>query len=154
MVEEGIVQSVEEDVLVVEIQRPSACSGCAARGACLTLGPSRRVIRVRRPADAQAVRGDRVRLEIRSVTFLRATFMGYMVPTLAFFAGVAVVMLAVDPGGTVLGVQRDVAAFVAGGAGVAGSFAALWLTGSRGAARERYAPRVVEVLGQRDPSGC
>lgn len=153
MEEEGLVRSVRDGELMVEILRPAACSSCAARGACMTLAPRRRVIRVRSDGQFDPRQGDRVRLQIRTVTFLRATFLGYLVPTLAFFAGVAAVLVAVPSGQTVMGLARDIAAFVAGAAGVALSFLGLWIAGSRSAARQRYAPRIVAVLKESDPGG-
>lgn len=140
------MREVEEDALVVVVKRQAACSSCAARGACVTFSPSERVVRVQRGEAAPEARpGDRVTLQIRSLTFLRASLLGYLVPTLAFFAGVAAVLVTVDRGGTVLGVARDIAAFAAGLAGVVAAFVGLWIAGSRPSARKRYAPRIIAV---------
>jgi sigma-E factor negative regulatory protein RseC len=148
LVEEGTVREVREDELLVRVKRQAACASCAARGACLTFGPSERLVRVTRRRDDPEVRpGDRVTLEIRSLTFLRASLLGYLVPTLAFFAGVAAVLLSVREGSTVAGLGRDLAAFLAGLAGVAAAFVGLWIAGSRPSAKRRYAPRIVAVHG-------
>jgi sigma-E factor negative regulatory protein RseC len=144
LVEEGTVEAVEGGTLVVRVRRQAACSACAARGACLAFGPTERVVRVDQ-AREPARPGDRVTLEIRSVTFLRATILGYLVPTLAFLAGAGTVLVLVAEGQRVLGVGRDVAAFAAGIAGVAATFAGLGIAGSRPEARRRYAPKVVAV---------
>jgi positive regulator of sigma E activity len=89
--------------------------------------------------------GDRVKLEIRSATFLRATMVGYLLPTVVFFAGVGAIWLLVPQGGTVLGLARDLASFVLGGAGVVATFVVLRIVGGRNASRRRYAPRIVSV---------
>lgn len=155
MVEEGIVHSVEDDALEVRIVRPSACASCAARGACMTLGPSERIVRVvREPGGPEVGEGDRVRLQIRSTTFLRASLVGYLVPTLAFFAGVGGVLLAVPPGGTLLGMGRDLAGFLAGAAGVVLTFAVVWAVGASPSRRARYAPRILDVVPGDGAPGC
>lgn len=147
MVEEGVVRSVSEGRARILIRRPSGCSSCAARGACVTLGPSERVVVVDvSDLDHPPLAGDRVKLEIRSATFLRATFLGYLLPTLAFFAGIAAVMLAVPGEGTLAGLPRDLGAFAAGIAGVVAVFLGLWIAGARPGAKARYAPRIVGVL--------
>ncbi len=146
LVEDGTVRSVEKDELVVLVERQDACASCAARGVCTTLGPRERVVRVRRRVgDPEASPGDRVTLEIRSLTFIRASLLGYLLPTAAFFGGVAAVMLLTHEGDLVLGMGRDLASFAAGLAGVAAAFAGLWLAGSRPSARERYSPRIIAV---------
>ena len=157
MVEDGTVRSVERGELVVLVERQDACASCAARGMCTTLGPRERVVRVRlREGDPEAALGDRVTLEIRSLTFIRASLLGYLVPTLMFFAGVAAVLLVTEEGELVLGLGRDLASFAAGLTGVVLAFAGLWLAGSRPAARERYSPRIVAVRprGDAPPDGA
>ncbi|MBW2262676.1 MAG: SoxR reducing system RseC family protein [Deltaproteobacteria bacterium] len=156
LVEDGTVRSVEKGELVVLVERQDACASCAARGVCTTLGPRERVVRVRRRrGDPEVGPGDRVTLEIRSLTFIRASLLGYLVPTVAFFAGVAAVLLLTDEGDLVLGLGRDLTSFAAGLVGVAAAFGGLWLAGSRPAARERYSPRIIAVRpgGDRPPPG-
>jgi positive regulator of sigma E activity len=146
LVEDGTVRSVDGRTLVVLVERQDACASCAARGMCTTLGPREREVRVRRRSgDPEARPGDRVTLEIRSLTFIRASLLGYLVPTAAFFAGVAAVLLLVPEGDPVLGMGRDLAAFAAGLLGVLVAFGGLWLAGTRPAARERYSPRIIAV---------
>ena len=157
LVEDGTVRSVEKGTLVVLVERQDACASCAARGVCSTLGPRERVVRVRRrKGDLEAGPGDRVTLEIRSLTFIRASLLGYLLPTAAFFAGVASVLLLTDEGDLVLGLGRDLASFAAGLVGVAIAFGGLWLAGTRPEARERYSPRIIAVrpaAGSRPPAG-
>lgn len=152
LVEDGIVRSVEKGELVVLVERRDACASCAARGVCTTLGPRERLVRVRRRrGDPGAEPGDRVTLEIRSLTFIRASLLGYLLPTAAFFAGVAAVLLLTHEGDLVLGLGRDLAAFAAGLVGVALAFAGLWIAGSRPSARERYSPRIIAVHPRSGP---
>ncbi len=152
LVEDGTVRSVGRGEIVVLVERQDACASCAARGVCSTLGPRERVVRVRRRrGDPEAEPGDRVTLEIRSLTFIRASLLGYLLPTAAFFAGVAIVLLTTREGDAVLGLGRDLASFAAGLAGVAAAFAGLWIAGSRPSARERYSPRIIAVRPRAGP---
>jgi len=146
MVEEGVVERVENSSLFVRVKRPSACGGCAARGACTTFGPSERIVRVERSPDAPDVEpGDRVTLEIRSVTFLGATFLSYLIPTLAFFAAVLLVYVSMDPAHTVWGLPRDMLAFLAGIISVLLAWVVIGALGGRSGSRGTYSPRIVSV---------
>ncbi|MBF8272778.1 MAG: positive regulator of sigma(E), RseC/MucC [Magnetococcales bacterium] len=111
-----MVVALEGDMAVVVGQRASGCGSCHQDGACATLsfGSGRRAVRLRAENPAGAKVGDRVVLEISERHFLRASFLVYIVPILALFAG----GLLLRQLALLLGVTQRVAEGVGGVGGV------------------------------------
>jgi len=146
--EEGIVTEIREDYAYVEVQRSAACEGCDARCSISDSGGQR--MQVRALNEAGAYPDDRVKLAISERSFLRGSFLIYILPVLFLVIGA---VLGERYGQAVLGLADAQAA----AALVAVAFLALGLVvvaiGSmRLSRREEYIPRVVEVL--HGPSPC
>jgi sigma-E factor negative regulatory protein RseC len=92
MIEEtAVVKSTEGDYATVETFRTTSCGSCDARTTCGTsalarvFGKRRSMIRVRNPIAART--GDRVVVGIREDALTFASFIFYILPLLALFAG-------------------------------------------------------------------
>ena len=87
MLEEvGIVQRVEGEVAVVKTKRSTLCDGCHSGSFCRALGGgSDMEVAARNEAGAKV--GDEVKVTVASKTFLKASFLAYMVPVAALILG-------------------------------------------------------------------
>ena len=87
MLEEvGVVVRVEGELAIVKTKRSSMCDGCHSGGFCKALGGgSDMEVAARNEVGAQA--GDEVRMTVASKTFLKASFLVYMVPVTALILG-------------------------------------------------------------------
>jgi sigma-E factor negative regulatory protein RseC len=87
MLEEvGVVLRVEGELAIVKTKRSSMCDGCHSGGFCKALGgDSDMEVAARNEVGAKV--GDEVRVTIASKTFLKASFLVYMVPVTALILG-------------------------------------------------------------------
>jgi len=92
MIEEtGIVTSTDGTYARVETRRASSCGDCGARESCGTsalarvFGSRSNVVEVLNPIGAQA--GERVVVGLDESAFTRVSFLFYILPLVALFAG-------------------------------------------------------------------
>lgn len=94
MKEAGVVHSVKNGEILVTLKRHAACLGCKA---CSIASGGDMVIKAIAPdkvrpyakdSDAGIKVGDRVTIEIDSISILKAIVMVYLLPTAAFLAGI------------------------------------------------------------------
>jgi sigma-E factor negative regulatory protein RseC len=87
MLEEvGVVLRVEGELAIVKTKRSSMCDGCHSGGFCKALGGDLDMeVAARNEVGAKV--GDEVRLTVASKTFLKASFLVYMVPVTALILG-------------------------------------------------------------------
>lgn len=125
------VRAVDGPRVLVEVERQSACGGCASGASCgtsalgkwLARGTSQLQVQTRVPVRA----GEAVVIGLEEAALLRASLLLYLLPVLALIAGAL--------GGAALGgagAAGDVLAVAGGGLGLA---AGLLLSRARAAAR-------------------
>ena len=87
MLEEvGVVLRVNGELAIVKTERSSMCEGCHSGGFCRALvGGSDMEVAARNEVGAKV--GDEVRVTVASKTFLKASFLVYMVPVTALILG-------------------------------------------------------------------
>ena len=87
IIQTGVVRAIHGRMAVVVTRREPECESCSAKDVCSSLGGSgvNREVRARNTARAQV--GDVVKISIRGSSFLKVTFLVYMVPILAIIAG-------------------------------------------------------------------
>lgn len=87
----GTVREVDGDVILVEVRRRSACSGCDSQEGCGTsaLGTwfSRGTSRVRLRSDQPLRAGDLVVVGLEETALLRASIVLYLLPILSLLGG-------------------------------------------------------------------
>ena len=83
MKETGVVHTVGNDEALVRLKRHTACLGCRA---CSISSGGEMLIKAAFTDKIQP--GDRVSVEIDSISFLKAVVMIYLFPTAAFLAGI------------------------------------------------------------------
>lgn len=144
MLEEvGIVQRVEGEVAIVKTKRSTMCDGCHSGSFCRALGGgSDMEVAARNKAGAKV--GDEVRVTVASKTFLKASFLAYMVPVAALILGAllgSTMGPTLSPGGS-----SDLFAVVFGLAFLLLSFLLMrvWLKGP--GADGEYCPVISEIL--------
>ncbi|MCM1519829.1 MAG: SoxR reducing system RseC family protein [Lachnoclostridium sp.] len=96
----GIVEKVTFNSIVIRVDEPCQCQGCAIAVVCSgkTEGEdSGEVIVIPRPRDRQFNVGDRVALEATSGSQLRATFFSFILPTI-ILAAVILSLYSTHPG--------------------------------------------------------
>jgi sigma-E factor negative regulatory protein RseC len=148
--EEGIVKGLKENGLAeVVATGGEGCGSCGCRGACQALGggKERRVTAINR---AGATVGDQVTLTISSGSFLKASFMVYLLPIIALVIGSvmgqrysAQIWAAAKP---------DTVAVLAGVFCLAVSFLGIRLYNSRLKEGQKYYPVIERVIGHLEPS--
>jgi sigma-E factor negative regulatory protein RseC len=87
MLEEvGVVVRVVGELVIVKTKRSSMCDGCHSGGFCKALGESSDMeVAARNEVGAKV--GDEVKVTVASKTFLKASFLVYMVPVTALILG-------------------------------------------------------------------
>lgn len=144
MVEEvGVVLRVEGELAIVRTKRSSMCDGCGSGGLCKALGGGSDM-EMAAQNEVGAKVGDEVRVTVASKTFLKASFLVYMLPVAALIVG-ALVGSQVGPSlspkasGDLFPVVFGVALFLL-------SFVVMrvWAKGIKGG--QRYCPVISEIV--------
>ncbi len=144
MLEEvGVVLRVEGELAIVKTQRSSMCNGCHSGGFCKAFGGDS-VMEVAARNEAGARVGDEVRVTVASKTFLKASFLVYMVPVTALILGALL-------GGTMgpflyPGASSDLLPVVFGSIFFFLSFVLLKIWGKGIKKDEGYCPVIAEIL--------
>ena len=86
---DGVVDSLEENEVVVKITSYAACNDCHARGACQITETKAKYLRVKTtPSNFTA--GEKVRITISQSHGFRALFLGYVLPFLLVLAALLI----------------------------------------------------------------
>jgi sigma-E factor negative regulatory protein RseC len=75
---EGIVQTTENECVLVRITSVSACSGCHSRGVCSLVEKEDKIIRI--PGNFSLSQGDPVTVIMRKSSGYMAVLLGYVLP--------------------------------------------------------------------------
>jgi positive regulator of sigma E activity len=75
---EGVVQSIDNNSVIVSISATSACSGCHAKGGCTLSGKEEKVIEV--TGSYNVAPGDKVTILMNQSMGFTALFLGYLFP--------------------------------------------------------------------------
>jgi sigma-E factor negative regulatory protein RseC len=141
--EAGVIVRVEGELAIVKTKRSSMCDGCHSGGFCKALGGgSEMEVAARNEVGANV--GDEVKVTVASKTFLKASFLVYMVPVAALILGA---LLGTEVGPTLSpGESSDLFPVVFGLTLFLLSFVLMrvWAKGSKGG--EQYCPVVSEIL--------
>ena len=89
MIEETgvVVETLKEDNIArISVQKSSACGNCSAKSFCHPFGEESEVV-VNAFNNIGAKEGDKVKIAISSSTFLKASFMVYVIPIVAMLTG-------------------------------------------------------------------
>ena len=141
--EAGFVLRVEGELAIVKTKRSTMCDGCGSGGFCRTLGGgSDMEVAARNEAGAKV--GDEVRVTVPPKTFLKASFLVYMVPVAALILG-ALLGSTLGPSLST-GVSSDLFAVVFGLILFSLSFVVMrvWARGAKG--DQQYCPIISEIL--------
>ncbi|MBF0126795.1 MAG: SoxR reducing system RseC family protein [Magnetococcales bacterium] len=146
MREEGIVVSLEGNIAVVSGQRQKMCGSCHSASTCgvLSGGLGQRAVKIRARNACNAQVGERVFVELSERSFLKASFLVYILPLVVLFAVVSWTRFFVQHYALTIDVEA-----LSAGVGVLGLGATfIWLR--RRSVRlerdEREMPVIVEVL--------
>jgi len=139
--EEGIVCRIDATTAWIATTRSSTCENCASKGSCSTLD-SGREMEVQAVNTAGAQVGDRVVISFETASLFKLTFLLYIFPVLALFAGAllgqsAAPILHFDA--TTLSVVCALLFFML-------AFGLVRLSGNRLAKKDEYRPKVVRIL--------
>ncbi len=86
--EEGKVVKVEGEIAIIHAERGSSCGGCSAKSACHAMsGDNSKMMEMKAINDLGAKEGDRVKVAIDSIVFLKSSFLIYVVPLVVMIAG-------------------------------------------------------------------
>jgi len=141
--EAGFVLRVEGELAIVKTKRSTMCDGCGSGGFCRALGGGSDVeVAARNEAGAKV--GDEVRVTVPPKTFLKASFLVYMVPVAALIVG-ALLGSTLGPSLSA-GVSSDVFAVVFGLVLFFLSFVLIrvWTKETKGS--RQYCPVISEIL--------
>jgi sigma-E factor negative regulatory protein RseC len=135
----GVVKAVQGRIALVVTQFEPECESCKARHACSSLGGSGANMEVRARNTAGAHVGDIVTVSIGGVSFLKVTFIIYMVPILALAGGA----LCGYGLATLFTANKDFLVGGLGAFGLLGSF--LWLKkkANKLSARKEFIPEII-----------
>ncbi|WP_319405536.1 SoxR reducing system RseC family protein [uncultured Desulfosarcina sp.] len=150
--EEGVVfkmGSPEAGTVWVKTTRSSACASCSSKDVCNVGGEGKEMemeVEAINTADARV--GDRIVLNIKTGSLLKATFLLYVFPILAMIAGAVLgqtvaVMRGSDPSGL-----SALFGFLFFGL----AFIVIRITGRRLSENTSYKPEIIKVRGRQSPS--
>ena len=89
MIEEtGIVIELldNKNIAKIIVEKNSACGNCSAKSFCHTFGEESEIT-VNALNTINAAKGDKVKIAIKSSTFLKASFLVYLIPIIAMLTG-------------------------------------------------------------------
>ncbi len=144
--EEGRVIKLEDGIAIVHAERGSSCGGCSAKSACHAMsGDDGKMMEMRAINDLGAKVGDRVKVAIDSIVFLKSSFLVYVVPLVVMIGGgVAGDSYARN---NMPGSDPDL---VAGGVGIICLIVSFLLIGvwSKKLEKKReYQPKIIRIIG-------
>ena len=143
--EEGIVLKLQSPTTaLVKTTKSSACEGCASKESCNSMGSGKEMeVEVINPANAKE--GDKVVIEFKSSSLLKASFLIHIFPILCLVAGAIVgqevaVKFSLDKSATsaIFGFLFFVLAFLI-----------VRLVGEKMADKDSYKPRIIRVKNSR-----
>ena len=130
----------------VKTTRSSACESCSTKDACHIEGGGKEMeVEAFNTADARV--GDRIVLNIKTASLLKATFLLYVFPILAMIAGAVLgqtvaVMRGTDPSGL-----SALFGFLFFGL----AFIVIRITGRRLSTNTSYKPAIIKIRGHHSP---
>jgi sigma-E factor negative regulatory protein RseC len=143
--EEGIVLKIQSPTTaLVKTTKSSACEGCASKQSCNSMGTGKEMeVEVINPANAKE--GDKVVIEFKSSSLLKASFLIHIFPILCLVAGAIVgqevaVKFSLDKSATsaIFGFLFFMLAFLI-----------VRLVGEKMADKDSYKPRIIRVKNSR-----
>jgi len=84
--EQGILIEVFDGIAKVRAIRGTSCDGCASKSMCKPMSNSSDVV-IEAKNELGACIGERVEVAMRPKTFLKASFIAYIIPLISFFIG-------------------------------------------------------------------
>ena len=86
--EEGRVVRLEEGYAIIHTERGSSCDGCSAKSSCHSMSDSGgKLMEMKAINSAGAKVGDRVKVAIDSIVFLKSSFLVYVLPLIVMITG-------------------------------------------------------------------
>lgn len=123
----------------VKTTRSSACESCSSRQACHAGGGKEMEVEAINTADARV--GDRIVLNIKTTSLLKATFLLYVFPILAMIAGALIgQMVGAMRGGDPSGMSA-LFAFLSFGL----AFLLIRIVGRRLSRNDAYTPEIIKI---------
>lgn len=141
MLEEGTITKTTDRNAWVRIGRSSMCDHCGSKGACNTLGGGR-IMEAEARNTAGGKVGDRVLLKIDNSSFLKITFLVYMVPIVALIAG-ALIGLEIAPQ---YSLNPELSSILFGIIAFVLSFLFIHQFGKYVKRRQKFMPAIVKIL--------
>ena len=150
-IEEGIVFKIETPGMAwIRTTRSSACESCSSRDACQGSDSGKEMemeVEALNTADARV--GDRIVLNIKTASLLKATFLLYVFPILAMLAGALIGQSVAEARGS--DPSSMAALFAFGFFGL--SFVCIRITGRHLAKNQDYKPEIIKIRNhQQQPS--
>jgi sigma-E factor negative regulatory protein RseC len=140
----GVVKALQGHMALVVTSLEPECESCKAKHTCSSFGGGGAHMEVQARNTLEAQVGDVVTISIRSGSFLKLTFIIYMVPILALVGGALVgYWLAI-----VFAANRDLLVGSLGALGLFGSFFWLKKKANKLSVRQDFIP---EIISKRPP---
>lgn len=135
IVEEGIVVDVVNGIARVKAVRGTSCDGCGARAMCKPTDGTSVLIEARNELGACV--GERVEVAMKPGTFLKASFIAYIIPLISFFTGGVI--------GKMIG-GIDIWAALSGIIFMILCYSGIWVYNKRALRDGKYQPVITAVL--------
>jgi sigma-E factor negative regulatory protein RseC len=88
MIEEtGVIVEKNDLYAKIQVERKEACKGCAAKSVCHPFDESENLVEIFAKNSVNAQIGDKVKVAIPEITFLKASFITYLIPVIFLFVG-------------------------------------------------------------------
>ncbi len=144
LTEQGVVEEIKQQRVVVRIQKGSACAGCESRGSCMVMADKTVMVEVINELEANV--GDIVELGMPSGSLMKLSLLVYFFPVIGFVAGAFISAAWADS----LHMDSTTASLLGGfGAMTIIFFVLVWL--NRGAQHKgEYRPRMSRILAKKE----
>jgi sigma-E factor negative regulatory protein RseC len=141
MLEEGTITRTNDNYAWVRIGRSAMCDHCGSKSACRTFSGGR-IMEAEARNEVGGQVGDRVLLKMDNSSFLRITFLVYLVPVLALIAGALVgIGLAAE-----YSINPEMSSLVFGISAFVLSFSIIHRFGKNVKKKQKYMPAIVKIL--------
>lgn len=140
--EVGVIKGIEGVMAVVSIPRKSACDGCSL-GVCR---PDEQYMEIKALNPVHANIGQKVKIVMKSHTYLKGSLIVYGIPALALITGAVIGKEIISP--YYAGLDPDIVSAVTGFIAFTASFIAVKLWGSRAGEKIEATPVIEEILDE------
>jgi sigma-E factor negative regulatory protein RseC len=137
--EQGVIEKIDDQMATVRVRKSSACAHCSSKGSCSI---SNRDMLVEVQNILNAGEGDTVEISVPEGTFLKLSFLVYLIPIFALMLGAFIGIFL----STMLNIDQSLSAIITGAVFFGISFLGLKVFERLKSSDRNYFPQMSRIL--------